>query len=259
MAKAATHFGTCQVCGSRQKLPSGVLAKHGYTLKFGFFSGTCWGSDALPFEQSKDLIEGAIARATKRAAELDLEAAEFERPATAPKARAHVYKDRAQCEPYEKPGYAWVDGTIEARRMHGGYRFAIITAKGHAFGVSDGYNYDATEVDVATHNNREWAQQLRKWAQDAREYAEWQKGRIANWQPKELDPVKPEHASGPVVHMSGSHYYKGRAHLCAASYSGAGTYVSKIITDDRSKVTCKGCLKALAARDERQRAREESK
>ena len=30
MAKA-THIGTCQCCGSQQKLPSGVLSNHGYT------------------------------------------------------------------------------------------------------------------------------------------------------------------------------------------------------------------------------------
>tara|TARA_R110000824_G_scaffold1386_6_gene7062 strand:+ start:9002 stop:9685 length:684 start_codon:yes stop_codon:yes gene_type:complete len=41
-------------------LPNGHLAKHGYTLLWGFFSGTCPGSDELPFEISTDLIARSI-------------------------------------------------------------------------------------------------------------------------------------------------------------------------------------------------------
>lgn len=61
MAKA-THIGHCQVCGSRQKLPNGLLAKHGYTVDYGFFNGVCFGAGHLPFEQSKDLVVQDIAR-----------------------------------------------------------------------------------------------------------------------------------------------------------------------------------------------------
>jgi len=57
--RAATHDGHCQVCGSRQRLPQGKLAKHGYTHAVGFFSGTCYGSEALPFEQDKSLVDGS--------------------------------------------------------------------------------------------------------------------------------------------------------------------------------------------------------
>ena len=56
----ATNRGTCQWCGRVQMLPNGKLAKHGYTLLWGFFSGTCPGSDALPFEISTDLIDRSI-------------------------------------------------------------------------------------------------------------------------------------------------------------------------------------------------------
>ena len=50
----ATHEGTCQICGSNQKLPSGVLSKHGYNLDFGFFSGVCQGEGHAPFEKSTE-------------------------------------------------------------------------------------------------------------------------------------------------------------------------------------------------------------
>jgi len=53
----STHQAHCQVCGRIQAvmLPSGLLAKHGYTVTFGFFQGTCAGSDHLPLEQERVL------------------------------------------------------------------------------------------------------------------------------------------------------------------------------------------------------------
>ena len=62
-AISATHTGICQLCGKRHMLPGGKLAKHGYTVDYGYFNGTCRGSDELPFEQSKDVAEKALAGA----------------------------------------------------------------------------------------------------------------------------------------------------------------------------------------------------
>ena len=59
MAKA-THFGTCQWCSARQKLPSGTMATHGYTVPNGWFHGVCPGSGTAPFEQSCALIAKSI-------------------------------------------------------------------------------------------------------------------------------------------------------------------------------------------------------
>jgi len=73
----ATHKGHCQVCGAQQKLPSGVLSQHGYTVDWGFFSGVCGGAKHLPYEQSCDLVkesigwaEDALAKTVKEAAEV---------------------------------------------------------------------------------------------------------------------------------------------------------------------------------------------
>jgi hypothetical protein len=71
----ATHLGTCQACGRFQKLPSGVLAVHGYTTRWGFFSGACAGSGRKPFENSTDYIAEGITNTTRRAAVLREEAA----------------------------------------------------------------------------------------------------------------------------------------------------------------------------------------
>lgn len=47
----ATHNGTCQACGRSQAVKAnGNLAKHGYTVDYGYFSGTCSGSDRKPLE-----------------------------------------------------------------------------------------------------------------------------------------------------------------------------------------------------------------
>jgi len=48
----ATHNGTCQACGRSQAVTArGTLAKHGYTVDYGYFSGTCSGSGKKPLEQ----------------------------------------------------------------------------------------------------------------------------------------------------------------------------------------------------------------
>lgn len=60
MKNKATHYGTCQLCGSLQKLPSGVLAQHGYQIHWHEFTGICKGSGHLPFEQSKCIAEAQI-------------------------------------------------------------------------------------------------------------------------------------------------------------------------------------------------------
>ena len=54
MAKTThTHTGTCQACGAVQAVDNDtrLIAKHGYkVVGFGFFNGTCGGSDHRPAE-----------------------------------------------------------------------------------------------------------------------------------------------------------------------------------------------------------------
>lgn len=69
MAKA-THQGECQVCGATQKLPSGILSIHGYTIAHGWQSGTCSGSRKLPYELSCDVIQDSIDYAKSRLSSL---------------------------------------------------------------------------------------------------------------------------------------------------------------------------------------------
>jgi hypothetical protein len=72
----ATHNGTCQACGRQHavNVKSGKLAKHGYTVDWGFFNGTCSGSDHLPLEKDTSLNVAIIEQLTKQAAQLDIDA-----------------------------------------------------------------------------------------------------------------------------------------------------------------------------------------
>lgn len=57
----ATNSGTCQVCGRIQKLPKGVLAKHGFERPWGSRETEgCTGTAELPLELSCELTKEAV-------------------------------------------------------------------------------------------------------------------------------------------------------------------------------------------------------
>lgn len=74
MAKASTHTGICQACGRRQAVHviTGMIAKHGYTTEYGFFNGTCGGSDHLPLELDTKVNVETIASLIKWAARQEI-------------------------------------------------------------------------------------------------------------------------------------------------------------------------------------------
>lgn len=65
----ATHNGTCQACGRVQAVgpKTGLLAKHGYTVDWGFFNGTCPGSDHKPLQHDWELNEQIVQQLRKDA------------------------------------------------------------------------------------------------------------------------------------------------------------------------------------------------
>jgi len=62
MRDTHTHKGHCQVCGRVQAVSTNdnLIAKHGYDVQFGFFNGTCKGSDIEQLEVSKLVAEATI-------------------------------------------------------------------------------------------------------------------------------------------------------------------------------------------------------
>jgi hypothetical protein len=196
----ATHYGHCQICGARQLLPGSVLAKHGYTTKWGFFSGTCTGSGHQPFEVATNLIEDAIARAQATSFNLRAEAITLRATSTGTKTWVTVYdsatwKDRSsrtrwvevELTEQQRATTGW-DGepvtissfhyTVEARQMNG-----TMLAKAQTL---DTYGATKTLADAVAYGNKGRAAYLDGQADQYDSYAKWQAARIAKWAPAPL-------------------------------------------------------------------------
>lgn len=57
-----THVGHCQSCGATHavELRNECIAKHGYTVDWGYFAGTCSGSGVYPLEVARDHCDNII-------------------------------------------------------------------------------------------------------------------------------------------------------------------------------------------------------
>jgi len=71
----ATQNGTCQCCGRVQAYTARGIAKHGYTVDWGFFNGVCGGSDQKPLELDRTITDRTIVTMRDFATGLDLRAA----------------------------------------------------------------------------------------------------------------------------------------------------------------------------------------
>lgn len=194
MVRAATHMGTCQLCGREQKLPGGRLSKHGYTVQWSMFLGTCPGADGLPFEQSVDLIEAAIARAQAIAAALITSAVALEADIEPDYVWVHQY--RAPTWQNRKGGYEWRKLAAEEIQVEpretGEYTLYSPTyngPNGRRERVLGGAGFTRNLHAAYHEQNVRRATAFRSEAADYEQYVQWQRNRIANWQPKDLKPV----------------------------------------------------------------------
>lgn len=203
MNRAATHQGECQACGRRQKLPGGVLAKHGYTKRWGFFSGVCPGSDELPFEQSSALVERFIAQAEQQIVmwQKEYDDAHTMADAVAPedltaKAWIRIYDSRNYtyrielCE-IRATIHVYAHGnqtyrTFEFLNQRGGLRSDTPTWQTiNVYGV-DSNNMRAV-VTYLNHHTR--IPQVTAEMSQRQQYIAWQRERLAGWAPKPLVPL----------------------------------------------------------------------
>ena len=53
--------GNCQCCGRQQAVVGGLMSKHGYTVKEGWFSGVCSGRNYQPIQVSRTMTDKIIA------------------------------------------------------------------------------------------------------------------------------------------------------------------------------------------------------
>lgn len=183
MTRTATHKGHCQICGHFQKLPGGTLAKHGYTTRWGFFEGTCRGAHNLPFEQSIDLIEDAIAGAIRTADHLAATAATLRAESAPATAWVHEYRKATHGT---KSHYAWRELPISELDLTGLGTYTHTNGSKAQLAVYGTHGDPAATVRVL---NERRAAYLTREAMQYREYAAWQTERIAGWQPSALTPV----------------------------------------------------------------------
>ena len=146
MSIASTHTGTCQACGRRQAvhINTGLIAKHGYTTEYGFFNGTCGGSDELPLELDTAVNVATVAAIVKfaekheAAAEADITKVlvevgpyRFDRNR---RFRETKFVDRAEFEATQ-PRYADFDRQVEIARTN--YRSTARNARADAQALVD--------------------------------------------------------------------------------------------------------------------------
>lgn len=69
MSFTHTHRGHCQICAFVHAIDpkTGRVAKHGYTVKFGFFKGVCSGSGHLSMHVERSYTDRAVKAAHERA------------------------------------------------------------------------------------------------------------------------------------------------------------------------------------------------
>lgn len=69
----ATHNGNCQCCGRLQAVNSKTqrIAKHGYTVDWGFFNGVCSGAGELPLQLDRTITDKTIKALRDHAAEME--------------------------------------------------------------------------------------------------------------------------------------------------------------------------------------------
>lgn len=59
-ARTLDNTGTCACCGQNVKLAGGRIVQHGYTIRWGFQSGSCHGVGYLPLEVSDEGLRAAL-------------------------------------------------------------------------------------------------------------------------------------------------------------------------------------------------------
>lgn len=101
MAKSLhTHRGTCQRCGRAQAIDNatGRIAKHGYTVDYGYFNGVCLGSGHEPAEVSVKMTRETMAEVLKEAKRLDKHAAALKSGEVVPATFERWNRDKVKVE-----------------------------------------------------------------------------------------------------------------------------------------------------------------
>ena len=214
MSKTATHSGHCQACGRLQKLPGGVLSKHGYNVTHGFFSGVCVGSGSLPFEQSCELVKTFIVSAQTQLANVEAFQASLRVAATEPVAffctsqtnpRGYGYssvRDWRKCTitetvvTYDGGSYSKFSRNGDTKWVSYRNEFDAVARKSAACDTEVSHDFKSSLLDVATKANATYATWLQHEVDSLRNYIAWQTERVRTWKPAALLPVTTKDKQG---------------------------------------------------------------
>lgn len=211
--KSATHYGHCQICGSQQKAPEGLIAKHGYTVEFNFFNGICSGSDRKPFEVEKlwaerhiDQVYGDIARLHKMISGLLSEGHADGRVWRNIYIPAHFSYGNNVSSRYE---WQHVGVVVERHDYEGGFYFsASVEGERNSHHTSSGVETVAEYLDEL---ERPYRQMLARQIGKLISYISWQEDRCRDWVPTAQKPVIENEGKDCIVSVAGKGFIRGTA------------------------------------------------
>ena len=156
-------------------LPGGLLASHGYSVKWNSFVGVCPGSHNLPFEQSADLARRNISNATLRLGALETRIAEHDAGIGALMFHRYVRTKGYQSR------YVWTP--VASLEMGGESRWIshVVFADGTKERPYAGQRFDRDLRDA-------FIRYLRSIVDQEQRYIDWQTKRVADWAPRALTP-----------------------------------------------------------------------
>ena len=192
--KTSTHDGHCQICGKLQRLPGGMLAKHGYQVHGrskggwgGYFSGQCWGSHHSPYEESCELVKLSIERAHRDIANLEEQIAEFSKPAikptsvvyTASKHFGGYFETACTIETVEREDRTYTEKFIRFEKDGKEQRISCLS-----------YSLYGDALEIANELNAKAVARRRRQIEGIKQYIEFQTERVTNWKPTPLTARK---------------------------------------------------------------------
>lgn len=172
---AATHKGTCQICGRIQKLPKGLLSLHGYQVEWGMFNGVCDGATNLPYEQSCEVLKAHVARMNNHLEDMR-------------RSRENILNSTVQDR-------VWIYEHNRKLRDFFWHTYPLHAGKNGDFYYTDGagnekFGCSANYIEGYIKHQREERAQHIQWSVDRLEkYIKGQQARIDNWKPAELLPL----------------------------------------------------------------------
>jgi hypothetical protein len=186
-ARKAIHIGTCQACGSTQKLPLGVLSQHGYEVQWSQFQGVCIGRGHLPYELSAEILPELIAAAELRRSRMIAAQTELRTP-TIHNAVRYTFKRRQSINFPEAARIEHEDGWGDRRSA--GY-FAVADRDGQRESVPHWLiDRNVTgSLDLVNSLRRREADALDSSIAQDTNYIAWQTRRLADWKSRPLQDV----------------------------------------------------------------------